>query len=335
MNRKPSTSAQTKRINEQQAVLNRLRSGQAVTGARPANPVMGAIQALTGVGAGAIPPLYATALRGEERLTAKGGWNPATAGSGPINVGGQTWYPAQSGQDLVYKRAPGTIGGQYGSILSKDQLEPPAPPELPAAERAYVAERARVAQQVAQDPSLSQYERNRAAAVASGDQAGMDKVRDEGMRIWAERNKALAEKVKPGQSGYEAIQGVLNRGAMGAPMDIPFNPASLLGSNAIESVPSYGGISDLQPVGTPLPRTQFDTPQNQAMAQMYNRFMTGPYAGSSQAPATNPAEATYATATNVQPIGDINLNAFSFNTPAEKRRGELFERLLNNTLAVQ
>jgi hypothetical protein len=203
------------------------------------------------------------------------------------------------------------------------------------AERAYVAERARVAQQVAQDPALSQYERNRAAAVATGDQAKMNAVRDEGMRIWAEKNPELAKKVKPGQSGYEAIQGVLNQGAMGAPMEIPFNPVSLLGGNAIESVPSYGGISDLQPVGTPLPRTQFDTPQNQATAQMYNRFMTGPYAGSSQAPATNPAEATYATAANVQPIGDINLNAFSFNTPAEKRRGELFQRLLNNTLAVQ
>jgi hypothetical protein len=203
------------------------------------------------------------------------------------------------------------------------------------AERAYQTYKSTVAQQVAQDPALSQYARNRAAAVAAGDQAGMDKVRDEGMRIWAERNPELAKKVKPGQSGYEAIQGVLNRGAMGAPMDIPFNPASLLGGNAVQSVPSYGGISDLQPVGTPLPRTQFDTPQNQATAQMYNRFMTGPYAGSSQAPATNPAEATYATATNVQPIGDLNLNAFSFNTPAEKRRGELFQRLLNNTLSVQ
>jgi hypothetical protein len=203
------------------------------------------------------------------------------------------------------------------------------------AERAYQTEKARIAQQVAQDPAISQYDRNRAAAVATGDQAKMNAVRDEGMRIWAEKNPELAKKVKPGQSGYEAIQGVLNQGAMGAPMDIPFNPVSLLGGNAIESVPSYGGISDLQPVGTPLPRTQFDTPQNQAMAQMYNRFMTGPYAGSSQAPATNPAEATYATATNVQPIGDINLNAFSFNTPAEKRRGELFQRLLNNTLAVQ
>jgi hypothetical protein len=203
------------------------------------------------------------------------------------------------------------------------------------AERAYQAEKARVAQQVAQDPALSQYDRNRAAAVATGDQAKMNAVRDEGMRIWAEKNPELAKKVKPGQIGYEAIQGVLGAGAMGAPMDLPFNPASVLGSNAVQNVPSYGGISDLQPVGTPLPRTQFGTPENQSQAQMYNRFMTGPYEAASAAPPTNPAEATYAGATNVEPIGGMSLNAFSFNTPAEKRRGELFERLLKGTLGVQ
>jgi len=210
-----------------------------------------------------------------------------------------------------------------------------APASNSAAERAYQNERSRIAQQVAQDPALSQYDRNRAAAVASGDQAKMNAVRDEGMRIWAEKNPELAKKVKPGQIGYEAIQGVLGAGAMGAPMDLPFNPASVLGSNAVQNVPSYGGISDLQPVGTPLPRTQFGTPENQSQAQMYNRFMTGPYEAASAAPPTNPAEATYAGATNVEPIGGMSLNAFSFNTPAEKRRGELFERLLKGTLGVQ
>jgi len=118
-------------------------------------------------------------------------------------------------------------------------------------------------------------------------------------------------------------------------MDLPFNPASVLGSNAVQNVPSYGGISDLQPVGTPLPRTQFGTPENQSQAQMFNRFMTGPYEAASAAPPTNPAEATYAGATNVEPIGGMSLSPFSFNTPAEKRRGELFERLLNSTLAVK
>jgi hypothetical protein len=82
-------------------------------------------------------------------------------------------------------------------------------PGQQAAERAYQSEKAAVAQQVAQDPALSQYDRDRAAAVASGDQAKMDAVRDQGMALWAKANPTLAAKVKPGQSGYDAIQGAM------------------------------------------------------------------------------------------------------------------------------
>ncbi len=252
----------------------------------------------------------------------------AVLGGKPVYWGGNDygWQQLNQGGTSATLNAlnQASTGGGGSQVGSNSQ-----------AERAYQAEKARVAQQVAQDPALSQYDRNRAAAVASGDQTKMNAVRDEGMRIWAEKNPELAKKVKPGQIGYEAIQGVLGAGAMGAPMDLPFNPASVLGSNAVQNVPSYGGISDLQPVGTPLPRTQFGTPENQSQAQMYNRFMTGPYEAASAAPPTNPAEATYAGATNVEPIGGMSLNAFSFNTPAEKRRGELFERLLKGTLGVQ
>jgi hypothetical protein len=60
-------------------------------------------------------------------------------------------------------------------------------PGQQAAERAYQSEKAAVAQQVAQDPALSQYDRDRAAAVASGDQAKMDAVRDQGMAIWQQK----------------------------------------------------------------------------------------------------------------------------------------------------
>ena len=180
-----SSAARAKQIKEQQAVLNQLRQGKGIAGALPANPIMGAIQALTGVGAGQIPRLYATAQQGQERLIARGGWNPVTAGSGPINVGGQTWYPAQSGQDLIYKRAPGQVGGQYGSILQSDQLKPPAAPKLPpAAERAFEAEKARVAQLTAQDPELQRYEKARAAAKT---QEEMNAARDIGMQIWQQK----------------------------------------------------------------------------------------------------------------------------------------------------
>jgi hypothetical protein len=215
MNRKPQESAsRQQRAREQQAVLNRLRAGQGISGARPANPLIGALQNLTGVGAGAVPTLYGAALGGQEVLLGKGGWNKTTAATGPINVGGQTWYPAQSGQDLVYKRAPGNVGGQYGSIFSADQLaspapepgsQPPAPnppsPQPPVKlspeEQAYNAERSRIAQLTAQNPEFQNIGQLR------------NDLRDQGMAIWAAKYGGpggLASKVKPGAVGYDAIQ---------------------------------------------------------------------------------------------------------------------------------
>lgn len=206
------------------------------------------------------------------------------------------------------------------------------------AERAYQQEASRVAQMTAQNPELQRYEAARKIAAAKGaTPEQVQSAEDIGMRIWAEKyGKTLAPKVKPGQAGYETIQGVLNAGAMGDPMDLPFAPASVLGEKPIESIPTYAGASDLQPVGTPLPRTQFGTPANQSLVQMFNRYMQGqPQA--STAPPINPAEATYVGATNVQPIaagGDISLDAFSFNTPAEQRRSALFQQLLNSRATV-
>lgn len=203
------------RIAEQQAVLDRLRSGQGIAGARPANPIIGAIQSLTGVGAGSIPTLYGAELGGQEVLLGKGGWNQATAASGPINVGGQTWYPAQKGQDLIYKRAPGKVGGQYGSILERDQLAAPAPPTgapeqakpafsapidpFAAKNRAYQQERARVEAMVKANPDMQKQEIADARA----------KVRDQGMAIWAAANPTLAKNLQPGQVGYDAVQQAL------------------------------------------------------------------------------------------------------------------------------
>ena len=217
MNRKPQGSAsRQQRAREQQAVLNQLRAGQGISGARPANPLIGALQNLTGVGAGAVPTLYGAALGGQEVLLGKGGWNKTTAATGPINVGGQTWYPAQSGQDLVYKRAPGNVGGQYGSIFSADQAATPAAPgsqppapggtrppsvqppvKLSPEEQAYNAERSRIAQLTAQNPEFQNVGQLR------------NDLRDQGMAIWAAKYGGpggLASKVKPGAVGYDAIQ---------------------------------------------------------------------------------------------------------------------------------
>jgi hypothetical protein len=210
----------------------------------------------------------------------------------------------------------------------------PAPVASAPAERAYQTEKARVAQMAAQNPDLQRYEAAR--KIAAGQNATPEQVQAAetiGMQMWARANPKLAAKVKEGQAGYADIQGVLNAGAMGAPIDLPFAPGSLLSSNAVQSIPSYEGQSDLQPIGTPLPRTQFGTPENQFQAQMFNRFLSGPAQPPVSTPPVNPAEATYAGATNVEPIGDLSLNPFSFNTPAEKRRGELFQQLLNSSLA--
>jgi len=242
-----------------------------------------------------------------------------TAGVAPAASSVYKW----PGQKSPYgtPAAPGVPGA-----VSK----PPAASAGPA-ERAYVEEKNRVAQLAAQNPELQRYEVAR--KIAAGKSATPEQVQsaeDIGMQIWAQKyGKTLAPKVKPGQAGYDVIQGVLNAGTMGAPMDLPFNPASLLGTNAAQTIPSYAGASDLQPVGTPLLQTQFNTPQNQLQAQMFNRFLSEQATPPVVAPPTNPVEATYAGATNLQPVGDISLEPFSFKTPAESRRAQLFESLLS------
>ena len=80
----------------------------------------------------------------------------------------------------------------------------------PAAERAYQAEASRVAQLTAQDPELQRYERARQLAVAPGaTPEQVQSAEDIGMQMWAKANPTLAAKVKPGQAGYDVIQGTL------------------------------------------------------------------------------------------------------------------------------
>ncbi len=128
----------------------------------------------------------------------------------------------------------------------------------PAAERAYQSEASRVAQMTAQNPDLQRYETARAAAAKSGDQSKMDSARDIGMQIWAQRNPTLAAKVKSGQSGYDAIQGVLNAGQMGAPIDLPFNTSNPLSTTPVPATAEYGSTTPAQlPPGAALPTNAF------------------------------------------------------------------------------
>ena len=81
-----------------------------------------------------------------------------------------------------------------GAGFPGQQFSVPVVPQLSPEERAYNQERSRIAQLTAATPE----ERS--------------KLRDEGMRIWAAKYRDnLAKQVKPGQSGYEVIQQVLNK----------------------------------------------------------------------------------------------------------------------------
>ncbi len=143
------------------------------------------------------------------------------------------------------------------------------------AERAQAAETSRIAQLTAQDPELKRYEQARQLAVAPGaTPQQVQSAEDIGMQIWAQKyGKTLAPKVKPGQSGYDAIQGVLNAGAMGTPMDLPFDTKNVLGGKPMPEGLSYGTTAPTAiPGGTPIKGGGF--PEGQAA--MFQRFMQGP-----------------------------------------------------------
>ena len=193
----------------QQAVLNKLRSGGTIQGAQPNNPLAYAAQFFDprrffDSKPSSIPTLKGGMVNGREALIAPGGWNQGTAGLGEITVGGQRFFPAQSGRDLVYQRAPGQIGGQYGSIRVPNQLassssssgEVASTPE----DRAYQQEKARVAQMTEQDPMFKKYqvaELSKQYNAAKGDER--EKI---GIQIWAQTNPELAAKLRPGATGY-------------------------------------------------------------------------------------------------------------------------------------
>jgi hypothetical protein len=151
-----------------------------------------------------------------------------------------------------------TVGGiEYDINSGRPTYMPPGSvypsssvaPLSPAAERDYQSKKSAVAQQVAQDPALSKYDRDRAEAIASGDQAKMDAVRDQGMAIWAAKYggpDGLASKVKPGQSGYETIQKTLYPG--GAPL-----PTMSAESEAMLNAIAPPDATGVRPNVTPMP----------------------------------------------------------------------------------
>jgi hypothetical protein len=202
------------------------------------------------------------------------------------------------------------------------------------ATRAYEAEKSRVAQLTAQDPDLQRYEAARAAAKS---QEEMNAVRDEGMRIWAQKHGGLAAKVKPGATGYEAIQAATG----------PVMP-SALSNEQVQGVMSFDPntvLSTTQNIQGQFRPNQQLTDQEILAAMSFDpntalRSATNmAYAPMSPVEAAmlkevGGAQGEYITPMNA--VGSADQANLSFITPAEKRRQEssaLFQELLNRANA--
>jgi hypothetical protein len=207
---------------EQQAVADQLRSGGVIRNPIPANPLARIGAFFTAPAGTKIPNLGAARLNGEEVLMKRDGFTSGIAGLGEINVAGQRFFPAQSGKDLIYRRGVDennkrNIGGQFGNLLPRGSSQDPSiDTYVPPGERSYRQEVSRTAQLTAQDPELKRYEDARKIAAAQGaTPESVKTAEDIGMQIWAKKYGGpggLASKVKPGQAGYEAIQGVIAPG---------------------------------------------------------------------------------------------------------------------------
>jgi len=105
---------------------------------------------------------------------------------------------------------------QNGFTARQGSPSPGPDPYIPPGERSYQQEVSRTAQLTAQDPELKRYEDARKIAAAQGaTPESVKTAEDIGMQIFAKKYGGpggLASKVKPGQAGYEAIQGVIAPG---------------------------------------------------------------------------------------------------------------------------
>jgi len=129
------------------------------------------------------------------------------------------------------------------------------PGQQAAGDRAYQQEFSRVAQLTAQDPELQRYEAARKLAVAPGaTPEQVQSAEDIGMQMWAKANPKLAAKIKPGQAGYDAIQGSMAGQAARAgfgyqmPEQITFTPPP--GVNVPQGLPSVQTFGPSSTYGT-------------------------------------------------------------------------------------
>jgi hypothetical protein len=157
---------------------------------------------------------YMTRVLGQGRIPyiAPNSTLGARVGSIPPSANGESYRDAELRLSAAARAAGGPSaggglgGGNAASALNVGFRPLGGTPE----ERAQAAETSRIAQLTAQDPELQRYEAARLKAVAPGATAEqVQSAEDIGMQMWAKANPALAAKVKPGQSGYDAIQGAM------------------------------------------------------------------------------------------------------------------------------
>lgn len=252
----------------------------------------------------------------------------------PKNYRGDELRLAAAARAAAGPSAGGGIGG--GNMASYVPNPVPAGGER-AAERAYQQEKSRVAQLAAQDPELQRYEAARKIAAAPGaTEQQVQNAEDIGMQIWAKTNPKLAAKVKPGQSGYDAIQRTINAGSMGTPMDLPFPPgAAALGSSGGPGTSSYVGVKSAA-IGNVPPLSFYGTNNalNQQQAQMFTRFTQGPTLESQPlgSPTASTGETpTYTDTSGIQPIGDsVSGESAVFGTDAAKALADTYVKKLLN-----
>ena len=197
--------------------------------------------------------------------------------------------------------APGTDSGWWlkggdapGAPATTDpggtqRPEPTPVAQISPEERAYNEERSRIAQLTAQNPEFQNVGQLR------------NDLRDQGMAIWAAKHGGLAKNVKPGQSGYEAIQQQLGTGSMGAPQDMGafsgvsgqgllFNPSSPLASAPASGPTDYTQVAPNSFVpGMPgIGGNYFGGAANQAQASLFSRFQQNAPGGTPLPTGMNP-----------------------------------------------
>ena len=237
-------------------------------------------------------------------------------GSIPPSADGESYRHAEL--RLADAARPGGGGGGGGNAGYSLDTFTGQPGMGSPAERAYRQKLSRTAQLTAQDPELQRYERARSTAKT---QEEMNAVRDEGMRIWAAKHGGLAAKVKPGSTGYEAIQGVIN------PATASFlNNEQVLGTQSFDPNTALSTAQQIQGQFRP---NQALTDQEILAAQSYDPNIAMSSAGNIAFAPSSPAEAGMLKAVGgAQGEYITPMSTTTFANPLEQRKA-IFQELLN------